>query len=80
MSNVELKDFESAVKVLVAGGSKIKGSVIHSTKLHMVYGVPVVDCVKGSGAGCAGATDDINRNSVYSFKARVEKAIEFIKD
>lgn len=80
MNKVELKYFESAVKVLVAGGSKVKGSVIHSTKLHMVYGVPVVDCVKGSGAGCSGATDEVNRNSVYSFKVRVEKAIEFMRD
>ena len=74
---MELKDFETAINVLVAGGSKLRASLIHSTKLHVVYGVPVVDAVKGS--GCSGLTDEVNRNSVYVLKNRINKALELIK-
>lgn len=77
MSTIDLDTFKTAITILKSNRNKLRDVVIHATKLHMVYGVPVVDAVKHTGR--AENTEVVNRNSVYALKDKVNRTVEFCK-
>lgn len=74
---IDLQVFDTAIVLLKGSRNKLRDVVIHATKLHMVYGVPVQDTVKHTGR--ANNDEIVNRNSVYALKDKVLRAIEFSK-
>lgn len=66
--------FEQAVKVAKNSGSKVTPAIEHATMLHLVYDVPVSDCLRGAGA------NDNSRNSVYSFEKTIVKTVKFMEE
>ena len=68
---IDLQVFDTAIVLLKGSRNKLRDVVIHATKLHMVYGVPVQDTANND--------EIVNRNSVYALKDKVLRAIEFSK-